>query len=412
MTVLIIVCAGLMGVALLFIPFRRRKSEKIMAVARELNFSYTPGGRKGRAIIRGKNRKYKFKIVAGEDGLFKECDSVFIRKHGMLGKQLFHIIIQDEKCLVSLNETGYSRYSIIIRPDELKIVHPMPRHQISAKILAFFSGEVRKRILKIYSDVNFSGITFSSDVCSFEYSFGEDISAEKILVIIDGVSELLEMLSDKIYFFEKLKRNFFSEESFPVKLTFFRTIQSIAKRGLPGDEIISEALNSGDPELVFEAVKSVRGAADEYAEKIFNKADNSLRLKILEYARRHKSDTLLPFFITQNNIEDQKIMAALFSYFRNMKRPEAEPVLIEYLERCSKKKDILILCISALGACGTYRSIGLIDRYKTRDNSRIADQAIAAIQDRIGVGSDGWLSTRDGAEGGEVSLDQDKKGQT
>lgn len=49
-------------------------------------------------------------------------------------------------------------------------------------------------------------------------------------------------------------------------------------------------------------------------------------------------------------------------------------------------------CVKALGSCGTYDSIALLDKQKGFRLNRDIDQAIAGIQQIIGSGDAGWVS--------------------
>ena len=93
-----------------------------------------------------------------------------------------------------------------------------------------------------------------------------------------------------------------------------------------------------------------------------------------------------------------KVKQELADYFCEIKDIKAEPFLRNELGRVKENEHYSefitykSMIINALKYCGTFESIESLYNIKNPQLKRDADEAIAAIQNRIGTGDKGWLS--------------------
>jgi hypothetical protein len=212
----------------------------------------------------------------------------------------------------------------------------------------------------------------------------------------DNITYLIGMLTRPGGLKDRMEDNYLSEENLAQKRHFLERWFAV-KQKIQGDEkILRDALGSGIPELRFEAARGLRREGTQYLGEIYSKADESLKIKMLEYVSRKwfGKDFLLP--CSSADYKTEIGLRELIRYYAVKEKSDAETDLEKIIVSNNPfvsdgiRKD----AIRALAVCGTYRSIEFLNRNINPSFYREADKAIAMIQDRIGTGDSGWLSLR------------------
>jgi hypothetical protein len=238
-----------------------------------------------------------------------------------------------------------------------------------------------------------------SGIIQFHYLGWNDFSGDSFGQTFSRLKPLLELLSRKGSRIDLLKENYVAEERDEAKLVFFKALFRLnwnpgktAKR----DPIIKDALHSGNSEFQFRAIQLMGHEGKAELIKRFPGAHGFIQCEMLEYAVRRQWKDLRIFFSGQfTSLKTAKAIEAWLDYFSVAADTSFEKIFHTILdsgkipENVEKNKIVYVL-----GKCGTYPSIGRLHAMKDHVNPRIVDQAIAGIQNRIGVGDAGWLSVQ------------------
>ena len=259
--------------------------------------------------------------------------------------------------------------------------------------LAYLNRELRSIVANL---IQGSNIDFSADKSSVRCRNGANNfkTVRQLETVCDDIVNVSALLSREEAPATLMRRNFADESEAAVKIALLEALHHSERDLEMEDPTIQESLKSSDMGLRFTAVRLLGSKGYSLIPKLFPDCWDDYQVQILGYVTEHQVTELLPFFLeVAQRATYPRVKRALVRYFDVTSYEKAEPFLRTELESNEPRTtEYTNALIRALGCCGTYASIEILDKRKTPENARRIDYSIAQIQHRIGAGDGGWLS--------------------
>jgi hypothetical protein len=207
-----------------------------------------------------------------------------------------------------------------------------------------------------------------------------------------------------------LAENYRAEKDSDAQVACFESYAAAARSLTAKDQVVESALRSSDRRLAFAAARAIGRPGYQYLPRLFAKADHTLTLEILDYARQKKIKSLIPYFMDDNHLpDDRAALNTLVDFLCDLDDPRVE---IFFQRQIARAVDIPAhfrkVCLHALGERGTLDSIKFLYGLKDSLPQNEIAAAIAAIRNRLGAGQDGLLSLSGPEDdGGRLSLTEE-----
>lgn len=329
---------------------------------------------------------HPFSLTA--EGWFSHMSKFFGKNDILIGDESF-----DDKALIQ----GYNTPQLYI----------LLNKKARSLIYSFISSAY-KEIFKI----NESKITYY-------IAIGHIKSYKDVKVILDNIIMLAKILCRKGKPVDLLKENYLTETEKEVKKKLLTSLYSLNGFLLPDDSVIKKALGNKSSEIRFLGARLLKKEGYEHLKKIYEHGNVYIKKLVINHLKTECEVCFLDYFLEKaENESSTAVKQELADYFRVTGDVKAEPFLRKEL---GTKRDYetmtdfhlyKLTVIQALKYCGTYESIEPLYNVKQLALKREADEAIAAIQDRIGAAGDkGWLSiSSDTDDQGKLSLTDEQDG--
>ena len=276
-------------------------------------------------------------------------------------------------------------------------------------VRALLHPEARRIITQLIESSYDRKFSLSENALETYQRTGRFMGEAEISSEIRSIIRLAQLLTRKKTTEALLRENYHDEQFTSSKYVYLESLSAVVGGMTEKDEIIQDALHSGNHKLAFLAVKVIGKAGFRYIPEIFSKTDDDLAIQILDYAEKNRATSLVLFFKTTfPNIKSWPIKSAVVRFLASTQDPSIENFLHEQLTTQEEPPiEHTVECIKALGRCGTYGSIQVLHSLRGALPRREIDGAIASIQARIGTGDAGWLSIHESKDGeGNLSLEE------
>lgn len=146
----------------------------------------------------------------------------------------------------------------------------------------------------------------------------------------------------------------------------------------------------------------------DYIRNIFTDSDSGLKADIISRLADKKADQFSNFFDRTRDNFNVEVRQKLAEFYGKIKTESAADWLEAELKSENRyPAEYRRELIGALGGCGNYKSISVLNGERKTRYSREIDKAIAEIQERIGAGDSGWLTLeKPEDEAGRLSIDK------
>lgn len=280
----------------------------------------------------------------------------------------------------------------------------------TAKVRALLHPEVRRRITEFLRNDSVRYVEYKADRLKINMLYMSNLTPEYLASFYHYLFPFVKLLSREGTTEELLRRNYLAEKYQSVKIKYLESLRPVGGKLSEDDEVIRDALGSGNPRLMLEAVINAGVSTHKYIPEIFRKAAETMRIRVLDFLLRCHSTSEMDYFLDKHSwmetIDGKLKMLEYYISIAGEKSADSVRAMIENHD--SRNDDYHRRCIRALGSCGNYGSIYFLKKQKNIFNARAVDQAIAEIQSRIGTGDEGWLSI-DKTENDEGKLSLEKE---
>lgn len=294
--------------------------------------------------------------------------------------------------VIKLGNSEFDNRALVLGRDEDEIralLHPF--------IITFLKNCISKSIGNSFSFVN--------GKLAAHLKINNEETYKGIDHIIANILKMNMLLNRNISATEMLAENYKSSSLIEERNAYLESYCILQEKISKEDQIIDNALNSNNHQLIFTAVNYLDDSKFYILNEIFIKSSNTIKIKIIEFFIDRNIQNLT--FSHEKITEYHKtVKTAFIKYLIKFKNTKYEKTISNELGRNSDVSlEYKNLCIKALGECGTYPSIQLLDNLRTKYAEAAITNAISRIQNRIGSGDDGWLSMKNiDDESGELSI--------
>ncbi len=290
----------------------------------------------------------------------------------------------------------------------------------TAGIRAALSPEARKHIKDFLVHPDFLRLDIvrkisPSGAFRVNLQYRKNLESHELMRWLGKIMDFIDLIARKGTAEDMLRQNYLAEKFVGPKIKYLESLSIVCTKLKLKDDIISDAMASKHPELMFTAVKAVGEEAYRLIPDIFTSADDILKTRIIRYAGQKRIKSLIPFFSKElQNFGSISSRMEILSFFSAAGADSAAEEQMHrflsavYEDDIDTYKEFYYTFVRILGKCGTCKSIAFLNSIRKKFPERLINQAIACIQERIGVGDAGWLSI-DQADGGEGELSLEDK---
>ena len=406
-TGILLITIVMAGAAVAYSIYHSKKINDIFhRTARKLNMDFSQEGR-FKPVVSGHIGNIGVSIFRKQFSAGKTSVDTVGYKFSLRGPYAGAIDLKAEGILSTLEKKLGSTDIEVGSPwfDKVALVHGNNVHRVKALLHPRVRAIIVEMMKKSYS----RKFTISYGVLETYQIIKNSLSVDTISHELKKLIRCAELLSREGSEADLLRDNYSAESDENVKITYIESLGAVSAGLSAEDPVIKDALSSRSNRMIFAAAKCIMEEGYDYIKNIFPGTDSSLQADILEWLCFRKAGEFVGFFDRYRDNLDTEVCRRLAEFYGIMNAENASGWLESELKSENKHPaEYRMELIRALGSCGSYGSIAVLNSVKSSKFSRAVDQAIAEIQERIGAGDSGWLSMQK-TEGDEGALSIEKK---